>query len=126
MKRQAQEQQQQASSEAQVKLAAAQASRDKLQTQVDNLQDSNGSLHKQLADAHGKVCVCVCANASCIMKSKNLFVTIFCDRLRLVSGKSSTVFLPSLSECMLILRCVGAKQLGDSERGICEGAADCH
>lgn len=58
VKRQAQGQQQQASSEAQVKLAAAQASRDKLQAQVDRIQESNGSLHKQLADAHGKVCVC--------------------------------------------------------------------
>ena len=66
VKRQAEEQQQQASSEAQVKLAAAQASRDKLQAQVDRTQESNSSLHKQLADAHGKVCVCVCMCAHCL------------------------------------------------------------
>lgn len=64
MRRQAQEQQQQESSEAQLKLAAAQASRDKVQAQLDKTQDSNGSLHKQLADAHGKVCVCVCVSVS--------------------------------------------------------------
>ena len=53
--RQAQEQQQLSSSEAGVKLAAAQAVREKLQAQRDQAQHSNGSLHKQLADAHGKV-----------------------------------------------------------------------
>ena len=59
------------------------------------------------------------------MKTKNLFVTIFGDNLRLVSGEPSTVFLPNLSECMLILWCMAAKQLDGSEHGICEGAADC-
>ena len=38
-----------------MKLAAAQAAREKLQGQLDKAQESNGSLHKQLADAHGKV-----------------------------------------------------------------------
>ena len=60
VQRQAEEQQQQASMEAQVRLAAVQASRDKLQAQLDQTQNSNGALHKQLADAHGKVGVCVC------------------------------------------------------------------
>lgn len=56
MRQQAQQQQQQSSSEAQVKLAAAQAVRDKLQAQLDHTQQSTAALHKQLADAHAKVC----------------------------------------------------------------------
>ena len=56
VRKQAQEQQQQAGGEAQVKLAAVQAAREKLQAQADQLQKSNRSLHQRLADAHGKVC----------------------------------------------------------------------
>lgn len=92
MKRQAQEQQQQASSEAQVKLSAAQAIRDKLQAQVDKVQESNASLHKQLADAHGKVCVCL--------------HTAWADAL--VHG--------------LMLRCMVVEQRGSRGCGICQEA----
>lgn len=56
VRQQAQQQQQQSSSEAQVKLAAAQAVRDRLQAQLDQTQQTNASLHQQLADAHAKVC----------------------------------------------------------------------
>ena len=55
VRQQAQQQQQQSSSEAQVKLAAAQAVRDRLQAQLDHTQETNASLHRQLADAHAKV-----------------------------------------------------------------------
>ena len=63
VRKQAQEQQQQSSNEAQVKLAAAHSARDKLQGQVEQLQNSNGALHHQLGDAHGKVCS-ICHHAA--------------------------------------------------------------
>lgn len=56
VRKQAQEQQRQAGSQAQVKLAAAQEAREKLQAQMAKLQDSNGGLHRRLSDAHNKVC----------------------------------------------------------------------
>ncbi|KAL0041505.1 hypothetical protein WJX79_005695 [Trebouxia sp. C0005] len=55
VRKQAKEQLQQSGSEAQVKLAAVQSARMALQGQVEKLQDSNGALHQQLADAHGKI-----------------------------------------------------------------------
>ncbi len=61
VRKQAKEQLQQSGSEAQVKLAAVQSAREALQGQVEKLQDSNGVLHQQLADAHGKVCTCCSA-----------------------------------------------------------------
>lgn len=61
VRKQAKEQLQQSGGEAQVKLAAVQSAREALQGQVEKLQDSNGALHQQLADAHGKVCTCCSA-----------------------------------------------------------------
>ena len=64
VRKQAKEQLQQSGSEAQVKLAAVQSARMALQGQVEKLQDSNGALHQQLADAHGKVCTCCSADSN--------------------------------------------------------------
>ena len=58
VRKQAKEQLQQSGGEAQVKLAAVQSAREALQGQVEKLQDNNGALHQQLADAHGKVRTC--------------------------------------------------------------------
>lgn len=53
--KQAQEERHRITEEADVKLQAAQRAGEKLQGQVQQLQEANGNLHKQLADAHGKV-----------------------------------------------------------------------
>ena len=55
MRKQAHETQSRSAEEAAVKLQAAQAAGEKLQGQVQQLQEASGGLHKQLADAHGKV-----------------------------------------------------------------------
>lgn len=55
LRQQAQEAQSRSAEEADVKLQAAQRAGEKLQGQVQQLQEASGQLHKQLADAHGKV-----------------------------------------------------------------------
>ena len=67
MRKQAQETQSRSAEEAAVKLQAAQAAGEKLQGQVQQLQEASGGLHKQLADAHGKVCLsCFALFTGCV------------------------------------------------------------
>lgn len=80
VRKQAKEQLQQSGGEAQVKLAAVQSAREALQGQVEKLQDSNGALHQQLADAHGKVCPCCSAGTGkkVVFLVDRLYVCITC------------------------------------------------